>query len=137
MPPTSEPVVHISDGSDYDNAFLLDNSQPCMPGPHQSMMMPQSHREDTKQRSVTPYDTDAEMGDDIDGDKSEPYAKSLFRCLRSAPNHTMILRDIYDWFRGNTDKGQDPHERGWQNSIRHNLSMNKVRARPPYALHKS
>ncbi|RGP74894.1 forkhead box o4 [Fusarium longipes] len=65
----------------------------------------------------------------------EPYAKLLYRALMSAPNHAMTLQEIYQWFRENTDKDvkKDKTERrpgknaeGWQNSIRHNLSMNKA-----------
>ncbi|KAF9732465.1 hypothetical protein PMIN06_004007 [Paraphaeosphaeria minitans] len=57
-------------------------------------------------------------------DKDRPYAQLIFDALKQAPNHTMILRDIYDWFRKNTDKALDKDTKGWQNSIRHNLSMN-------------
>ena len=57
---------------------------------------------------------------------SEPYAKLIFRALKSAPGHRMVLREIYEWFEINTDKAGDPKSRGWQNSIRHNLSMNGV-----------
>lgn len=74
----------------------------------------------------TPFEDGMSYDGDNDGDKAEPYAKSLFRCLRDAPGHTMVLRDIYDWFKANTEKARDPGSTGWQNSIRHNLSMNKV-----------
>jgi len=37
----------------------------------------------------------------------------------------MVLKDIYQWFIDNTDKAA-LDQKGWQNSIRHNLSMNKV-----------
>ena len=57
---------------------------------------------------------------------SEPYAKLIFRALMSAPGHRMVLKEIYDWFEVHTDKAKDPKSRGWQNSIRHNLSMNGV-----------
>ncbi|KAJ9666287.1 hypothetical protein H2201_003475 [Coniosporium apollinis] len=57
-------------------------------------------------------------------DKEEPYAQLLNRCLREAPGHTMILRDIYHWFAKYTDKSHNKGTKGWQNSIRHNLSMN-------------
>ncbi|KAF5027115.1 hypothetical protein F66182_780 [Fusarium sp. NRRL 66182] len=65
----------------------------------------------------------------------EPYAQLLYRALMSAPDHAMTLQEIYQWFRENTDKDakKDKIEKrpgknaeGWQNSIRHNLSMNKA-----------
>jgi hypothetical protein len=59
-------------------------------------------------------------------DKELPYAQLIHRALLSAPNHTMVLRDIYAWFERYTDKAAHSETRGWQNSIRHNLSMNGV-----------
>jgi hypothetical protein len=56
----------------------------------------------------------------------EPYAKLIYRALMSAPNHSMVLQEIYQWFRDNTVKGSSD-TKGWMNSIRHNLSMNAVR----------
>ncbi|KAK8215822.1 hypothetical protein IWZ01DRAFT_538802 [Phyllosticta capitalensis] len=56
--------------------------------------------------------------------KGEPYAKLIYRCLMEARDHQMVLRDIYDWFKKNTNKAADKRTKGWQNSIRHNLSMN-------------
>jgi hypothetical protein len=61
------------------------------------------------------------------GKADQPYAQLLFQCLSEADGHQMALRDIYDWFRRNTDKCANDEARGWQNSIRHNLSMNQVR----------
>lgn len=89
------------------------------------------HDEVASHTSVGCGDDGMSMDGDNDGDKAEPYAKSLFRCLRDAPAHTMVLREIYDWFKANTDKARDPGSTGWQNSIRHNLSMNKVRRALP------
>lgn len=60
--------------------------------------------------------------------KSEPpYAKLIYQALMAAPGYRMVLRDIYDWIGKNTDKARDPAFKGWQNSVRHNLSMNGVR----------
>jgi hypothetical protein len=56
----------------------------------------------------------------------EPYAKLIYRALMSAPNYSMVLQEIYQWFRDNTSKGSSD-TKGWMNSIRHNLSMNAVR----------
>lgn len=65
-----------------------------------------------------------------ENDRELPYAQLIYRALMEAPGHTMILRDIYDWFLKNTDKAADKETKGWQNSIRHNLSMNGVSTRP-------
>jgi len=78
--------------------------------------------------SATPFgESDIGSGcEEFPLDRDEPYAQRIYRCLKEAPNHTMVLKDIYKWFTENTDKGKDPNVKGWQNSIRHNLSMNKV-----------
>lgn len=55
----------------------------------------------------------------------EPYAQLIYRAFMSRPNKSMTLQDIYQWFRENTDKSKS-EGKGWQNSIRHNLSMNGV-----------
>ena len=65
------------------------------------------------------------------GPNSEPYAQLIYRALKSAPNHSMVLKEIYEWFEKNTDKAKivpgTTSSKGWQNSIRHNLSMNGAR----------
>lgn len=58
--------------------------------------------------------------------QTEPYAQLICKALKSKPDYTMTLQEIYEWFRENTDKDQGGGK-GWQNSIRHNLSMNAVR----------
>ena len=68
-------------------------------------------------------------GDETDGDasiSSEPYAQLIYKALMSAPAHKMVLKEIYEWFERNTDKARNNSSKGWQNSIRHNLSMNGV-----------
>lgn len=54
------------------------------------------------------------------------YAQLLYDCFMSIPEHRMTLQDIYKWFRENTSKAKDESGKGWQNSVRHNLSMNQV-----------
>lgn len=69
----------------------------------------------------------------VDGDDpsvDEPYAKLIFKALMSKPDHSMVLQDIYQWFRDHTVKGASD-TKGWMNSIRHNLSMNAVRKLMP------
>jgi hypothetical protein len=74
----------------------------------------------------TPHDLKNDCGEDTPIDKEQPYAQLIYRALLEAPGKTMILRDIYNWFKENTDKAADKETKGWQNSIRHNLSMNGV-----------
>jgi hypothetical protein len=56
----------------------------------------------------------------------ESYATLIYRAFMSRQNKSMALQDIYQWFTENTDKAKSPGKR-WKSSIRHNLSMNKVR----------
>ncbi|KAH9894517.1 hypothetical protein F4778DRAFT_278242 [Xylariomycetidae sp. FL2044] len=54
-----------------------------------------------------------------------PYAQLVWRALKSRPDFSMTLQEIYQWFRDYTRKDRaNPGSKGWQNSIRHNLSMN-------------
>jgi hypothetical protein len=71
------------------------------------------------------------VADVEDPGAEEPYARLIYRALMSAPNHSMVLQEIYQWFRDNTLKGSSD-TKGWMNSIRHNLSMNAVRTAHPY-----
>lgn len=52
-----------------------------------------------------------------------PYSKLLYLAFMSSDTRRMQLKDIYKWFESHTNK---TGSNGWQNSIRHNLSMNKV-----------
>ncbi|KAE8378818.1 hypothetical protein BDV26DRAFT_280831 [Aspergillus bertholletiae] len=53
-----------------------------------------------------------------------PYSTLIYQALRDAPGKKLSLQEIYGWFEENTTKGKDRSSKGWQNSIRHNLSMN-------------
>jgi hypothetical protein len=72
----------------------------------------------SKESSVAPADANNNKGE-------EPYARLIYRAFMSSPRRAMTLQEIYQWFRENTDKGK-ADSKGWQNSIRHNLSMNLV-----------
>lgn len=54
-----------------------------------------------------------------------PYSQLIYQALKETKGHRLQLQDIYTWFEKNTNKGKD-ESKGWQNSIRHNLSMNAV-----------
>ncbi|KAF2207238.1 hypothetical protein CERZMDRAFT_51424, partial [Cercospora zeae-maydis SCOH1-5] len=68
------------------------------------------------------------LRDDSDEQAAESadpcYAQLLYKCLLDAPDHTLSLRELYDWVAAHSQKARDPNNRGWQNSVRHNLSMN-------------
>lgn len=70
--------------------------------------------------------------DEYGSSSLEPYAQLIYRALKSVAGHAMVLKEIYEWFEKNTDKAKDPLSKGWQNSIRHNLSMNGVCWQPLY-----
>ena len=55
-----------------------------------------------------------------------PYNQLLWQCLMGMHGYEAQLKDIYSWFEQHTEKAKDPRQKGWQNSIRHNLSMNEV-----------
>ena len=64
--------------------------------------------------------------DDEEAPGDKPYARLIHEALMQAPGHRMMLREIYDWFVQNTTKPSESGTNGWQNSVRHNLSMNQV-----------
>lgn len=73
--------------------------------------------------SASPPSHSTESGETEKSD--EPYAKLIYKAFMSRPDYSMTLQEIYQWFRVNTAKAVT-ETGGWQNSIRHNLSMNAV-----------
>lgn len=68
--------------------------------------------------------------EEMEEDNEKPYAQLIYQALLTAKDYSMQLQDIYDWIEHSTDKVKDKSGHGWKNSIRHNLSMNKVRLIP-------
>ncbi|KAL2819368.1 hypothetical protein BDW59DRAFT_122127 [Aspergillus cavernicola] len=64
------------------------------------------------------------MDDGEDTNADPPYSQLIYEALLTAPGKKLPLQGIYLWFEKNTAKGRDRSSKGWQNSIRHNLSMN-------------
>ena len=70
--------------------------------------------------------------DFVESDRAgEPYAKLMYKAFMSRPDFSMTLQELYQWFRENTTKATT-EKGGWQNSIRHNLSMNAVSLAIPF-----
>lgn len=92
--------------------------------PHQSLLAPiQEEYMNPQYESEEDqyyYDLNSETADDT------PYARLIYLALMEAPGHRLVLKDIYRWMAENTNKAKDPAVKGWKNSVRHNLSMNKV-----------
>jgi hypothetical protein len=123
-PPQLHPTPSLPDNSTSELAQLNDDwdlhyGTLIKHEDHQDYNSPYSDMS----RASTPYSTGHE---DEPIDREQPYAQLIYRALLDAPEHTMVLRDIYDWFRRHTDKATHSETKGWQNSIRHNLSMNGV-----------
>ncbi|KAI9367127.1 hypothetical protein BJX61DRAFT_538315 [Aspergillus egyptiacus] len=66
----------------------------------------------------------ATMDESEDTNADPPYSQLIWNALMAAPGKKLPLQGIYAWFEKNTAKGRDRTSKGWQNSIRHNLSMN-------------
>ncbi|EEH36373.2 hypothetical protein PAAG_06791 [Paracoccidioides lutzii Pb01] len=76
---------------------------------------------DSTTPSATNIPSDGETGN---GKANDTYSRLIYRALQSAPDNKMALRELYRWFEKNTNKIKSSDLKGWQNSIRHNLSMN-------------
>ena len=64
--------------------------------------------------------------EEIDDDDDLPYAQLIYKALMSVPDRQMILGEIYKYFQEKMPRFRNMQSKGWQNSIRHNLSMNGV-----------
>ncbi|KAJ2980018.1 hypothetical protein NUW58_g7056 [Xylaria curta] len=88
-----------------------------------SMLQFDDNNEDDQGMVQTPP-APVEQSRAMEADKPhEPYAQILHRAMMQAPGHRMTLSELYQWVYANTDKAKRGGK-GWQNSIRHNLSMN-------------
>lgn len=70
---------------------------------------------------------EAEQGAEDEDTQELCYARLIHQCLSEAPNKTLPLQKIYSWIEANSCKAKGTSTRALHNSVRHNLSMNKVR----------
>ncbi|KAI2083834.1 hypothetical protein LOZ36_005352 [Ophidiomyces ophidiicola] len=105
-------------GSASYSSFTPDNSMASSPLDNSYLhLQPRSVPDGVL--GVSEEDSDSESAT-----SDEPYARLIWKALISAPGHKMTLKEIYEWFEKHTNKAKNPDFKGWQNSIRHNLSMN-------------
>lgn len=112
------------------HAFAFDAADISGPSLYATASNHQSTVPSTSERMYQNADDTVSMGGyetDSESAKGEPpYAKLIYNALMDAPDRRLVLRDIYTWISDNTEKAKDPAFKGWQNSVRHNLSMNGV-----------
>jgi hypothetical protein len=109
QPVQNSPPSPLSTISSYPSPQSYVAASPARTGRTSERLSPRSSSGDTKERPGNP-----------------PYSILIYQALITAEGNKLSLQGIYRWFEKHTDKGRDSNHKGWQNSIRHNLSMNAV-----------
>ncbi|KAI9883445.1 MAG: Activating transcription factor 7-interacting protein 1 [Watsoniomyces obsoletus] len=118
--------LQLSRNDELRDAQTLPSPAPSMPSQPASILSYDHLSEQCHPQHLCDEHSELGKDEDSDMDDGKPYAKLIRRALMSVPEHKMVLKEIYAWFMKNTDKGSDPLRKGWQNSVRHNLSMNRA-----------
>lgn len=121
----------LSELKHVEGDWIMSRSQSLSPS--QASPMPSSFSPNVGWHQ-SPLQSPPSMLDEITSNEPEtdenpsdrPYAKLIWQAMMETPQKKMTLRQIYKWFEQNTTKPSDSGTNGWQNSIRHNLSMNQV-----------
>lgn len=93
--------------------------------PAEDRSIKKNKAEDT-QRVVLPDPEDMPSLDDDGNKPSYSYAQMIGMAILRAPNRRLTLSQIYDWIATTFSFYRTDPKRGWHNSIRHNLSLNKA-----------
>ena len=97
---------------------------PMTRSPCQSFKVPTQWSQPEDTRTTRKPGSPSNSSDGKSGKDS--YAWLIYRALMDADDNKLSLQEIYSWVATHTDKANNPGVKGWQNSIRHNLSMNGV-----------
>ncbi|SMR41429.1 unnamed protein product [Zymoseptoria tritici ST99CH_1E4] len=130
MAPTSHPVytadpMQLSVDGQYQQESIEGPSHPC--GDFNDYLNQSNIFHHNQQQF---YDNDSESFDTGEETTDPCYAQLLHRCLKEAPDHTLSLKEVYEWVLQHSQKARNK-DRGWQNSVRHNLSMNAAFQKVP------
>lgn len=146
LPGENPQQQHILSSPFANTAFPIDNMDPDSKNTEAPAMTPDHIDSAMSDRSLSPQPRNEVhkaytfRGDDAspapvqggstpDGEDASrvdtPYNQLIYRAFMSREDHAMTLQELYQWMRDNTDRAS-AEDKGWQNSIRHNLSMNGV-----------
>ncbi|KAI9781006.1 MAG: hypothetical protein M1816_002603 [Peltula sp. TS41687] len=120
---TIPPSTTQPDGDDLDRHMSLPPEQTSSPTSSEESECPKKNVTDVE-KDGSPPSHSKKTKEEVDSEENEPYSQLIYRALKDAPENKMVLKEIYQWFMDHTDKSKNPSKKGWQNSIRHNLSMN-------------
>ena len=124
---TGESSASYITAADTQTAIKAHKVDAYVSGPFAHCNTIRKGKEEVKEGSKSRNRTQAPAQKAAKKDQPDVFNTLIYRALMQAPDHRMVLQDIYHFIQNHSDKVKDPTYFGWQNSVRHNLSMNRVR----------
>ncbi|KAI1423798.1 fork head domain-containing protein [Xylaria sp. FL1777] len=140
LPSSDQPSSQTARGSASSRGQT--NQQPIAPAPpdyKRPGTPPSTKSRGPASQAKTPAQNPVSSQDDIDLAKDEnkhikphySYAQLITQAIISAPGEKLNLAGIYSYIVENYSYYRHQQPSGWQNSIRHNLSLNKAFSKAP------